>query len=126
MSAEEFAAAEALLSDAQRAAILTAAANIETFHRPQLPRAFAVNTARGVRCERVIRPIESVGLYVPAGNAPLPSTALMLGVPARIAGCAIRILCSPVQATGASTRQCFTRHESPVSSACSSSAARKP
>ena len=46
------------------------------------------------------RPIESVGLYVPAGNAPLPSTALMLGVPARIAGCPTRILCSPVQATG--------------------------
>ena len=85
---------------AQRAAIHAAAANIETFHRPQLPRAFAVDTAPGVRCERVIRPIESVGLYVPAGNAPLPSTALMLGVPARIAGCATRILCSPVQATG--------------------------
>jgi histidinol dehydrogenase len=47
-----------------------------------------------------VRAIESVGLYVPAGSAPLPSTALMLGVPARIAGCKTRILCSPVQASG--------------------------
>jgi len=53
-----------------------------------------------VRCERVVRPIESVGLYVPAGSAPLPSTALMLGIPARIAGCKTRILCSPVQSSG--------------------------
>jgi histidinol dehydrogenase len=100
VSAEEFSLAERALTEPQRAAIRAAAANIDTFHRPQLPRAFTVDTAPGVRCERVVRPIESVGLYVPAGNAPLPSTALMLGVPARIAGCATRILCSPVQATG--------------------------
>jgi len=61
---------------------------------------FAVDTMPGVHCERVVRAIESVGLYVPAGNAPLPSTALMLGVPARLAGCKTRILCSPVQASG--------------------------
>jgi histidinol dehydrogenase len=100
VGADEFTAAEAALTEPQRAAIRAAAANIDTFHRPQLPRAFSVDTAPGVRCERVIRPIESVGLYVPAGNAPLPSTALMLGVPARIAGCATRILCSPAQASG--------------------------
>jgi histidinol dehydrogenase len=100
VSAEEFSLAEQALTETQRAAIRTAAANIDTFHRPQLPRTLIVDTAPGVRCERVVRPIESVGLYVPAGNAPLPSTALMLGVPARIAGCATRILCSPVQATG--------------------------
>jgi histidinol dehydrogenase len=96
----EFAFAEAALTPAQRSAIHAAAANIDTFHRPQLPQAFAVDTVPGVRCERVVRPIESVGLYVPAGSAPLPSTALMLGVPARIAGCKTRILCSPVQASG--------------------------
>jgi histidinol dehydrogenase len=100
VGADEFDAAEKALTEPQRAAIRTAAANIEAFHRPQLPEPFAVDTARGVRCERVIRPIESVGLYVPAGNAPLPSTALMLGVPARLAGCRTRILCSPVQASG--------------------------
>jgi len=100
VGAAELAAAASLLTEVQRDAIRAAAANIETFHRPQLPQPFAVNTARGVRCERVLRAIENVGLYVPAGNAPLPSTALMLGIPARIAGCTTRILCSPVQADG--------------------------
>ena len=96
----EFTTAGDRLSEVQRAAIRAAAANIETFHKPQVPAALAVDTAAGVRCERVSRPIESVGLYVPAGNAPLPSTALMLGVPARLAGCPVRILCTPPQADG--------------------------
>ena len=48
----------------------------------------------GVRCERMTRPIDSVGLYVPAGSAPLPSTAIMLAVPARIAGCEARAIAS--------------------------------
>jgi histidinol dehydrogenase len=96
----EFAAAEAELGEDQRAAIRAAAANIDAFHKPQLPAPIVVDTARGVRCERVLRPIASVGLYVPAGNAPLPSTALMLGVPARIAGCGARLMCSPVQRNG--------------------------
>jgi histidinol dehydrogenase len=100
VSAAELEAAERELTEAQRAAIRAAAANIEAFHRPQVLQPFAVDTARGVRCERVVRAIENVGLYVPAGNAPLPSTALMLGVPARLAGCKTRILCSPVQANG--------------------------
>jgi histidinol dehydrogenase len=100
VGAAELEAAEGDLTDVQRAAIRTAAANIEAFHRPQLPQPFAVDTARGVRCERVVRAIEHVGLYVPAGNAPLPSTALMLGIPAQLAGCATRILCSPPQANG--------------------------
>lgn len=100
VSASEFAAAETELSEAARAAIRAAAANIETFHRAQLPAPLSVDTAVGVRCERVWRPIESVGLYVPAGNAPLPSTALMLGVPAKLAGCPTRLLCSPVQRDG--------------------------
>ena len=89
------------LTEKQRAAIQVAARNIETFHRAQLPTEIDVETAPGVRCERLLRPMESVGLYVPAGSAPLPSTALMLGVPARLAGCATRVLCSPpVQPTG--------------------------
>jgi histidinol dehydrogenase len=96
----EFTSAGDRLSEAQRAAIRAAAANIAAFHEPQVPTPLAVDTAAGVRCERVSRPIESVGLYVPAGNAPLPSTALMLGVPARLAGCPTRILCSPPQADG--------------------------
>jgi histidinol dehydrogenase len=96
----EFAAAEAQLEERQRAAIRAAAANIDAFHKPQIPQPIVVDTMQGVRCERVSRPLESVGLYVPAGTAPLPSTALMLGVPARLAGCKTRILCSPVQANG--------------------------
>ena len=97
---EEFEQAESCLSEEQSAAIRAAAANIEKFHAAQLPSTLAVDTAPGVHCERLSRPINSVGMYVPAGSAPLPSTALMLGVPAKLAGCPFRILCSPAQANG--------------------------
>jgi len=100
VSDAEFDDAETRLDEEQREAIRAAAKNIETFHRPQIPEPIAVDTMKGVRCERVSRPIQSVGLYVPAGTAPLPSTALMLGVPARLAGCETRLLCSPAQADG--------------------------
>ncbi|RDS85953.1 histidinol dehydrogenase [Dyella psychrodurans] len=96
----EFAAAEARLAPELKAAIREAAARIDTFHRATAPQPVAVNTATGVRVERVLRPIHRVGLYVPAGSAPLPSTALMLGVPARIAGCREVVLCSPARADG--------------------------
>ena len=55
----------------------------------------SMETMPGVRCESVVRPIESVGLYVPAGSAPLPSAVIMLAIPARIAGCPRRVLCTP-------------------------------
>ncbi|MFS8606531.1 MAG: histidinol dehydrogenase [Gammaproteobacteria bacterium] len=100
VSKDEIDAAERALSPAQRNAIRAAAANIEAFHRAQLPADLEVETAPGVRCERISRPIRRVGLYVPAGTAPLPSTALMLGIPARLAGCETRILCSPPQRDG--------------------------
>lgn len=77
------------------AALAEAAGRIEAFHRAGMQPALRVETAPGVICERVSRPIERVGLYVPAGSAPLPSTALMLGVPARLAGCREVVLCSP-------------------------------
>jgi histidinol dehydrogenase len=96
----EFESAEQQLSEVQRRAIRAAAENIETFHAAQLPRDIDIETAPGVRCQRVSRPIGRVGLYVPAGSAPLPSTALMLGIPARLAGCPVRTLCSPVRADG--------------------------
>jgi histidinol dehydrogenase len=96
----EFDAAARELTQRQRDAIRAAAANIEKFHAAQLPRPLTVETAAGVCCERVTRPIGRVGLYVPAGSAPLPSTALMLGIPARLAGCPTRVMCSPVQASG--------------------------
>ncbi len=100
VEAAEFDAAEAALPGALRGAIDEALARIETFHRAAAPQPVAVDTAPGVRCERVLRPIDRVGLYVPAGSAPLPSTALMLGVPARIAGCSDVVLCSPPRADG--------------------------
>ena len=97
---EEFRAAEAKLAPELKAAIDEAAARIEAFHRAAAPGAIALDTAKGVRVERMLRPVGRVGLYVPAGSAPLPSTALMLGVPARIAGCREVVLCSPARADG--------------------------
>ena len=96
----EFVAAEAALDPALKAAIREAAGRIETFHRAAASQPVGVDTAPGVRVERMLRPISRVGLYVPAGTAPLPSTALMLGIPARLAGCPQVVLCSPARADG--------------------------
>ncbi|KLD79905.1 histidinol dehydrogenase [Xanthomonas hyacinthi DSM 19077] len=96
----EFAAAEARLPVELKAAVLEAAARIEYFHRAAAPTPVSVETAPGVTVERVLRPIRRVGLYVPAGGAPLPSTAIMLGVPAAIAGCREVVLCTPPRADG--------------------------
>jgi len=81
-------------------AMRTATRNIHAFHTAQLRREQPVETTPGVVCWREQRPIERVGLYVPAGSAPLPSTALMLGVPALLAGCSRVIMCSPPKADG--------------------------
>ena len=96
----EFLAAEAALGDDLKGAIREAAERIEAFHRAAAPQPVGIDTAPGVRVERMLRPIRRVGLYVPAGTAPLPSTALMLGVPAYIAGCAEITLCSPPRPDG--------------------------
>lgn len=96
-----FDAAEAALSPVLKQAIDDAADRIERFHQAGMAAPYAVETAAGVLCERVIRPIDVVGLYVPAGTAPLPSTALMLGVPARLAGCPTVVLCTPPRPDGA-------------------------
>jgi histidinol dehydrogenase len=100
VTAAEIDEAQAVLDPALKAAIREAAARIETFHRAAVSGPVAVDTVPGVRVERVPRPIGRVGLYVPAGSAPLPSTALMLGVPARIAGCPQVVLCSPARPDG--------------------------
>jgi len=97
---EEFAAARVQLDPAVARAIEEASSRIELFHRATAPQSRRVQTAPGVICERVLRPIARVGLYVPAGSAPLPSTALMLGVPAQIAQCPQVTLCTPPNATG--------------------------
>ncbi|HEY8587758.1 MAG TPA: histidinol dehydrogenase [Rhodanobacter sp.] len=96
----EFAAAEEALAPALKSAIAEAASRIDMFHRATAPRPVVVDTAPGVRVERMLRPITRVGLYVPAGSAPLPSTALMLAVPACIAGCREVVMCSPARANG--------------------------
>jgi histidinol dehydrogenase len=100
VDAAEFAAAEASLSATLKTAIEEAAARIALFHRASAPSPVSVETAPGVRVERMLRPVNRVGLYVPAGSAPLPSTALMLGVPAMLAGCREVVLCSPARADG--------------------------
>lgn len=100
VGADEFAAAEAAVPAVLREAMAQAAARIEIFHRAGMAQPYAVETAPGVVCERVVRPIGRVGLYVPAGSAPLPSTALMLCVPAALAGCREVVLCTPPRADG--------------------------
>jgi histidinol dehydrogenase len=98
--AAEFDAAEASLSEPQRAALRTAIANVRAFHAAQCAAPIEVETMPGVVCRRVTRPIRAVGLYVPAGSAPLPSTVIMLAVPAALAGCPRRVLCTPPQKNG--------------------------
>jgi histidinol dehydrogenase len=96
----EFAAAETALNAEQRAAIDRAIANVRRFHEAQISDPLRVETVPGVVCERQFRPIDAVGLYVPAGVAPLPSAAIMLAVPARIAACPTRIICTPPRRDG--------------------------
>ena len=100
VSTAEFAAAETVLDSEQRQAIDRAIANVRRFHEAQVGTPLRVETAPGVVCERQFRPIDAVGLYVPAGVAPLPSAAIMLAVPARIAGCPTRIICTPPRRDG--------------------------
>ena len=76
-------------------ALQTAAKNIEKFHSAEVLETVTVETMPGVVCQQVTRPIGAVGLYIPGGTAPLFSTVLMLGIPAKIAGCGRVILCSP-------------------------------
>ena len=96
----EFAAAGKSLSRAEHAALRRAYRNIRTFHAAQRAAALRIETSAGVVCEKISRPIGRVGLYVPGGSAPLPSTALMLGVPSQLAGNPVRVLCTPPDQTG--------------------------
>ncbi|MGB5354783.1 MAG: histidinol dehydrogenase [Woeseia sp.] len=97
---EEIETAARQLSKESSNAIDQAIANVRRFHDAQLTLPVDIETQAGVRCQRVPRPIESVGLYVPAGTAPLPSAAIMLAVPAVIAGCARKVLCTPPRKDG--------------------------
>ncbi|MCC5934380.1 MAG: histidinol dehydrogenase [Balneolales bacterium] len=88
------------LSAEKKAAFDRAFSNIHAFHLAQRPSLLSVETMTGVVCRREARPIEAVGLYVPGGTAVLPSTVLMLGVPAMIAECPVRVMATPPRKDG--------------------------
>ncbi len=91
----EFQAALSRLPAVAVTALERAVANVRRFHEAQRLAPLSVETSPGVRCERIVRPIQAVGLYVPAGSAPLPSALIMSAVPATIAGCPRIALCTP-------------------------------
>jgi histidinol dehydrogenase len=98
---QEFADADRAITADQHAAIERAIDNIRRFHAAQLPPALRLETSPGVICERLSVPIRAVGLYVPAGSAPLPSTAMMLAVPDTLAACPVKLMCTAPGSTGA-------------------------
>jgi histidinol dehydrogenase len=100
VSDREAAEAGAAIGEKACAAINAAIANVRAYHEAQQTTPITVETTPGVVCERIVRAIPAVGLYVPAGSAPLPSTAIMLSVPAAIAGCPTQVLCTPARPDG--------------------------
>jgi histidinol dehydrogenase len=100
LSASEIAESATKVPAELRNAIYVAKSNIEKFHKPQLINEQVIETTKGVKCWRKSIPIGKVGLYIPGGTAPLFSTVLMLGIPAKIAGCREIILCTPPDNNG--------------------------
>ncbi len=97
---EEIAEAENQLDPKLKKAIQTAYQNITKFHAAQTTETLEVETMPGVKCWQKSVAIEKVGLYIPGGTAPLFSTILMLGIPAKVAGCKEIVMCSPPQKDG--------------------------
>ncbi len=100
VSEKEIAEAAATIPSTLKTAILAAAKNIEVFHAAQKRITEKIETMPGVTCWRKATAIQKVGIYIPGGSAPLFSTVLMLGVPARLSGCEEVILCSPPDKSG--------------------------
>lgn len=100
VSIEEFAAAREKVSPATYQAMKRVISQLSAYHSQQKVNDYTVEVSPGVICESLTIPIERVGLYIPGGTAPLVSTTLMLGVPSKIAGCPVRILCSPPKDNG--------------------------
>jgi histidinol dehydrogenase len=100
VSEKEFAEAAGLVPDDLKKAIQVAYDNISSFHAAQYVREYKMETMPGVFCWRKSVGIERVGLYIPGGTAPLFSTILMLGIPAKLAGCHEVVLCSPPDKEG--------------------------
>lgn len=105
---DEFQKAETIIPMKLKKAIKTAYNNIYKFHLPQKLEKYSVETMPGVLCQREFRPIENVGLYIPAGSAVLFSTLLMLAIPAKIAGCKRIVLCSPSKEGEVSSELLYT------------------
>lgn len=101
LSASAFDAAEKVLTPSLKTAIQLAKVNIEVFHQAQIQKEERIETMPGVWCWRKAVGIEKVGIYIPGGSAPLFSTVLMLGIPAKLAGCKEIILCTPPNEKGA-------------------------
>jgi histidinol dehydrogenase len=100
VSREELMEAKEKVDNPLRRAIEEAHWNIATFHKKQMHQSETIVTTAGVRCWQKPVPMQRVGLYIPGGSAPLLSTVLMLGIPAKIAGCPEVILCSPPDKDG--------------------------
>ncbi len=100
VSSEEIKEASKTISEDLKKAIQQAKSNIEVFHAAQKTEKQVIETTKGVQCWRKSLPIEKVGLYIPGGSAPLFSTILMLGVPAKLAGCKEIVLCTPPNKAG--------------------------
>ncbi len=100
VSRAEIEKAERELPNELKEAIQLAASTITKFHKAQMPQKLEVETAPGVICWQEARPIDKVGIYIPAGTAPLFSTVLMLAIPAKIAKCNQVILCTPPDKNG--------------------------
>ncbi|WP_312311208.1 histidinol dehydrogenase [Empedobacter brevis] len=100
ISVEEIEEAKTLIAQDLKQAIQLAASNIEKFHISQREEIKIIETTKGVNCWRESRGIENVGIYIPGGTAPLFSTTLMLGIPAKLAECKNIILCTPPNKEG--------------------------
>lgn len=95
VSEDEFVEAEVSVSQELKYALAVAKANIKKFHSIEQSSLVKIETTPGVVCWKRSLSIEKVGLYIPAGSAPLFSTVLMLAIPAKLAGCREIVMCSP-------------------------------
>ena len=100
VSEQEIADAESTIPLELKSSIQSAARNIEKFHAAQQPTSSKIETTAGVTCWRKAVAIDTIGIYIPGGTAPLFSTVLMLAIPAKLAGCREVILCSPPDLSG--------------------------
>jgi histidinol dehydrogenase len=100
VTASEFESAKKEVASQTLDAIAFAVQQIKAYHLAQMPSKMKVESSEGIICEREMRAIENVGLYIPGGSAPLVSTVLMLAIPAELAGCTNRILVTPPNSEG--------------------------